>query len=96
MTINLQSLYPYGDLAARSVDHRRNFEWQKPLLGIVTSHYVMDYCESWQSSIIEEDKKKLVSLPSSLLILFNSLCSKSLILQVIGCLFLKIAKIPEQ
>lgn len=68
MTINLQSLYPYGDLATRSVDHRKNFEWQKPLLGIVTSHYVMDYCESWQSSIIEENKKKSFSLSPHLLV----------------------------
>lgn len=36
VTITLQSPYPYGDFATCSVDHRRSFEWQKPLLGIVT------------------------------------------------------------
>ncbi|MEH2060389.1 MAG: hypothetical protein V7K97_30530 [Nostoc sp.] len=36
MTITLQSPYPNGDLATRSVGHRRSFEWQKPLLGFVT------------------------------------------------------------
>lgn len=51
-----------GILLRAGSDHRRNFEWQKPLLGIVTSHYVMDYCESWQSSIIEENKEKSFSL----------------------------------
>ncbi len=35
VTITLQSPHPYGDLATRSVDHRRSFEYQMPLLGLV-------------------------------------------------------------